>query len=56
MIKWNVEKLVVRLPGNEDVGVFFGGIVRSFQGAECWFRGSSTDETAVGERSPGLSG
>jgi len=52
MIKRNDEKWVVRLPGSEDVGVFFfGGILWSLQGADCWFRRSSTDETTVGDRS-----
>jgi len=44
-------KWLVRLPGSEDVGVFFGGIVWSLQGTDRWFRRSSTDETTVGERS-----
>ena len=55
MIKRNDEKWLTQLPGAEDVGVFFGSIVRSFEGADCCFRGSSTDETTVGEWSSALS-
>ena len=35
MIKRNDEEWVVTLPGNEDVGVFFGGIVWLLQGVDC---------------------
>ena len=38
MIKRNDEKWVISLPGNEDVGVFFGGIVWLIQGVDCCFR------------------
>jgi len=33
-VKWSNEKQVARLPDNDDVGVFVGGIVFLFQGVE----------------------
>ena len=32
MIKWNGAERVLRVPGNEDVGVFLGSIALSLQG------------------------
>ena len=52
MIKWNNEG-VARLPGSEDAGAFFRGIVsRSFKGWAIASGGRVQDDSAVGDLGP----